>query len=152
MDNGKLVPDSLVINLVKERLAQPDCQSDGWLLDGFPRTGEQAKALEEAGIRPDKVILLDVPDEALVERVTGRRTDPETGKIYHMKFNPPPADIAARCTQRSDDTEEKVKVRIGAYHENLKSILGAYADVLVRIDGNRDKAAIFTDVVKAIEN
>jgi adenylate kinase len=79
MDAGKLVPDSLVINLVKEKLATPECVNGGWLLDGFPRTGEQAKALQQANINPDKVVLLDVPDIALIERVTGRRTDPETG-------------------------------------------------------------------------
>ncbi len=79
MDAGKLVPDSLVINLVKEKLASPECVNGGWLLDGFPRTGEQAKALQQANINPDKVILLDVPDSALIERVTGRRTDPVTG-------------------------------------------------------------------------
>ena len=81
MDAGKLVPDSLVINLVKEKLATPECVKGGWLLDGFPRTGEQAKALQQANINPDKVILLDVPDAALIERVTGRRTDPETGTV-----------------------------------------------------------------------
>ena len=79
MDGGKLVPDSLVINLVKEKLATPECVNGGWLLDGFPRTAEQAKALQQANINPDKVILLDVPDSALIERVTGRRTDPVTG-------------------------------------------------------------------------
>ena len=82
MDAGKLVPDSLVINLVKEKLATPECVNGGWLLDGFPRTGEQAKALQQANINPDKVILLDVPDAALIERVTGRRTDPETGTTW----------------------------------------------------------------------
>jgi adenylate kinase len=82
MDAGKLVPDSLVINLVKEKLATPECVNGGWLLDGFPRTGEQAKALQQANINPDKVILLDVPDAALIERVTGRRTDPETGTAW----------------------------------------------------------------------
>jgi adenylate kinase len=71
----------LVINLVKEKLATPECVKGGWLLDGFPRTGEQAKALQQANINPDKVILLDVPDAALIERVTGRRTDPETGTV-----------------------------------------------------------------------
>ncbi len=81
MDAGKLVPDSLVINLVKEKLATPECVNGGWLLDGFPRTGEQAKALQQANINPDKVILLDVPDAALIERVTGRRTDPVTGTM-----------------------------------------------------------------------
>ena len=145
MDAGKLVPDSLVINLVKETLATPEFVNGGWLLDGCPRTAEQAKALQNANFHPDKVILLDVPDSALIERVTGRRSDPVTGTIpsntaaaaatfavllqpftyslsllvvcavpsgliYHVKFKPAPADIAGRVTQRSDDTEEKVRL------------------------------------------
>jgi adenylate kinase len=81
MDAGKLVPDSLVINLVKETLATPEFVNGGWLLDGCPRTAEQAKALQHANFNPDKVILLDVPDSALIERVTGRRSDPVTGAI-----------------------------------------------------------------------
>ena len=81
MDAGKLVPDALVINLVKHKLATPEYVKGGWLLDGCPRTGEQAKALQQANINPDKVILLDVPDAALIERVTGRRSDPVTGTM-----------------------------------------------------------------------
>ena len=89
MSQGKLVPDEVIIGAVKERLAQPDCQQKGWLLDGFPRTGAQAQALVDAGIHADTFIFLDVPDEDLIERVVGRRADPVTGKIYHMKFSPP---------------------------------------------------------------
>lgn len=84
MDAGKLVPDEVMIGMVKKRLAEKDCQEKGWLLDGFPRTGAQAKALTEAGIVPDKVILLEVPDEVLIERVVGRRTDPQTGKVRRI--------------------------------------------------------------------
>lgn len=82
------------------------------MLDGFPRTQAQAKALEEAGVKADCFLFLNVPDDVLVERVVGRRTDPVTGKIYHMTFSPPESDeVASRLEQRSDDTEEKVKVR-----------------------------------------
>ena len=84
MDNGQLVPDELITNVVCARLKQKDCAEKGWLLDGFPRTMSQAEALKGAGMNPDCFILLDVPQEVLVERVTGRRTDPETGKIYHI--------------------------------------------------------------------
>lgn len=88
MDAGMLVPDAVMIGMVKNRLAQKDCQENGWLLDGFPRTGEQARALTEAGIVPQKVLCLDVPDNVLVERVVGRRTDPETGKASATKEDP----------------------------------------------------------------
>ena len=91
-----------------------------WLLDGYPRSKDQADALEEADIRPEVFLLLEVPEEMLVERVVGRRLDPETGKIYHLKYAPPESDeIAARLIQRSDDTEEKVK--LAAYYSAVSS-------------------------------
>ena len=96
MDAGKLVPDELIIDVVCDRLKQDDCIENGWLLDGFPRTKSQADALAAAGMIPDCFVLLDVPEEILIERVTGRRTDPDTGKIYHMTYSPPPADIVDR--------------------------------------------------------
>ncbi|KAF0898228.1 hypothetical protein E2562_005824 [Oryza meyeriana var. granulata] len=109
MEKGQLVPDEIVVTMVKERLLQPDAQEKGWLLDGYPRSYSQAMALETLGIRPDIFILLDVPDEILVERVVGRRLDPVTGKIYHLKYSPTEnEEIASRLTQRFDDTEEKV--------------------------------------------
>ncbi|ONK56541.1 uncharacterized protein A4U43_C10F9870 [Asparagus officinalis] len=88
---------------------QSDAQENGWLLDGYPRSLSQAKALEDLGIRPDLFVLLDVSEDILVEKVVGRRLDPVTGKIYHLKYSPPEnEEIAARLTQRFDDTEEKV--------------------------------------------
>jgi adenylate kinase len=102
MDRGELVPDNVIIDLVVDRLAQDDCKANGFLLDGFPRTAAQAEALKEAGVEIDAFILMDVPAEVLVERVEGRRLDPETGKIYHMTFSPPENDeIADRLTQRA---------------------------------------------------
>ncbi|EKX54396.1 hypothetical protein GUITHDRAFT_63360, partial [Guillardia theta CCMP2712] len=144
MESGGLVPDELIINIVKERLAEPDCQERGWLLDGFPRTGVQAEALEAAGIRPSHFILLDVPDDILVERCVGRRTDPETGKIYHLKYNPPPEDpeVQGRLVHRADDTEEAMQKRIGAYHENVRAIMPFYSNLHVKIDGTQEKKAI----------
>jgi adenylate kinase len=105
------VPDEVIIGVVKDRLLQSDCQSKGWLLDGFPRTKAQAEALASFNVSPSAFVLLNVPDELLVERVVGRRTDPDTGKIYHLKYSPPPADVPLdRLVHRSDDTEEKIKV------------------------------------------
>lgn len=106
MDKGQLVPNEIVVTMVKERLMCPDSQEKGWLLDGYPRSLSQAVALKE--FQPNLFILLEVPEEILVERVVGRRLDPVTGRIYHLKYSPPETDeIAARLTQRFDDTEEK---------------------------------------------
>lgn len=136
MDAGKLVPDEVIIGVVKDRLDQDDCQTNGWLLDGFPRTPAQAEALAAAGIKADCFLFLNVPDEILVERVVGRRTDPETGKIYHMTFSPPEDEaVLARLEQRSDDTEEKVKVRLEQFHANVDAVKGSYSDIGVDIDG-----------------
>lgn len=147
MDKGELVPDSTIIGIVMERLQESDCVSRGWLLDGFPRTGTQADALAKAGAQCDIVILLDVPDSILVERVVGRRSDPLTGKIYHMTYSPPEdGTIASRLVQRSDDTEEKVKVRVAAYHKNLASILDKYKGKVFRVDGARAPKAIWREL------
>uniref|UniRef100_A0A7S2WR25 Adenylate kinase active site lid domain-containing protein n=1 Tax=Eucampia antarctica TaxID=49252 RepID=A0A7S2WR25_9STRA len=149
MDAGKLVPDEVIIGVVKDRLAQKDCVEKGWLLDGFPRTPAQAEALSEAGISADCFLFLNVPDEVLVERVVGRRTDPETGKIYHMTFSPPEdEDVLARLEQRSDDTEEKVKVRLQQFHANVDAVKGSYTDIIVEINGT-DKPE---NVAVAVEN
>ncbi|KAK8677470.1 hypothetical protein V6N13_143005 [Hibiscus sabdariffa] len=108
MEKGQLVPNEIVVMMVKERLLQLDSQQRGWLLDGYPRSSSQAAGLEDYGIRPDVFILLDVSEDILVERVVGRRLDPLTGKIYHLVYSPPENDeIASRLTQRFDDTEEK---------------------------------------------
>lgn len=147
MDSGKLVPDEVIIGVVADRLAQDDCKKMGWLLDGFPRTPGQADALAAAGVSADCFIFLNVPDEILVERVVGRRTDPETGKIYHMTFSPPDdEEVLARLEQRSDDTEEKVKVRLEQFHANVDAVKGYYKEIGVDIDGTAAPA----DVSKAI--
>eukprot|EP00561_Arcocellulus_cornucervis_P008839 CAMPEP_0185828006 /NCGR_PEP_ID=MMETSP1322-20130828/32337_1 /TAXON_ID=265543 /ORGANISM="Minutocellus polymorphus, Strain RCC2270" /LENGTH=217 /DNA_ID=CAMNT_0028525745 /DNA_START=765 /DNA_END=1415 /DNA_ORIENTATION=+ len=136
MDSGKLVPDDVIIGVVKDRLDQSDCQKSGWLLDGFPRTPAQADALAAAGVSADCFLFLNVPDEVLVERVVGRRTDPVTGKIYHMTFSPPDdEEVLARLEQRSDDTEEKVKVRLEQFHANVDAVKGSYTEISVDIDG-----------------
>jgi len=126
MDKGELVPDEVTIGLVKERIAQDDA-AEGFMLDGFPRTLPQAEALDEALDTPlDAVVLLEVPDELIVERIVGRRSDPETGRIYHLKFDPPPAEIVGRLKHRSDDTEEKCRNRLAVYHEQTAPIIPFY--------------------------
>jgi len=152
MESGQLVPDEVIIGIVKDRLAEDDCQKQGWLLDGFPRTEAQALALEAAGIHPDKVLFLDVPDTMLIERVVGRRQDPETGKIYHIKFKPPESEeIASRLTRRADDTEEKARVRLKAFHEHMTAVEKCYADNIEYTDGTKSKDVVFEELQKCLE-
>ncbi|GMH65540.1 hypothetical protein TrLO_g8858 [Triparma laevis f. longispina] len=151
IEEGELVSDELIIGVVKERLAQKDCRERGWLLDGFPRTRAQADALSAAGITCDIFIFLKVPDEILVERVAGRRTDPETGKIYHLKFSPPPPSISERLTHRADDTEEKVKIRLKAFHENVNSIASCYTEVMFEVKGDQDKKLVEKTIVDHLD-
>lgn len=155
MDEGKLVPDDVIIGVVKSRLEEDDCQQCGWLLDGFPRTLVQAEALSESGIVPDVFLLLDVPDELLVERVTGRRSDPETGKIYHLKYNPPPQDdpkLLERLVHRADDTEEKIVVRVQQFHENCDAVSGCYENIFVKVDGTQTKEKVYEDIMSSIRD
>ena len=126
--------------MVEDRLGQDDCNS-GFLLDGFPRTVAQAEALdammEAMGRKMEHVLLLEVDDSVLVERITGRRSDPESGRVYHVKFDPPPADIAPRLIQRSDDTEEVLNQRLEEYHEKTAPLIPYYekAGLLRRVKG-----------------
>jgi adenylate kinase len=154
MDAGQLVPDELIIDVICDRLKQPDCVSKGWLLDGFPRTKAQADALSAAGMVPDCFVLLDVPEDILVERVTGRRTDPVTGKIYHLKFSPPESEeIRSRLVQRSDDTAEKIIVRYREFQSHIDSIKSSYEDKLIWVDGSLtqdDVSKIVTDALEEI--
>lgn len=141
MKAGGLVPDDLVIAMVIERIQQPDC-ADGFMLDGFPRTRPQAEALdtelEKAGLALDVVLQIEVPDELIVERITGRRLDPDTGEIYHIEFRPPPTDIAPRVIQRKDDTEQACRARLEKYHSETAPIVPFYEakGLLKRVDGN----------------
>jgi adenylate kinase len=143
MKAGQLVPDEVVIGMILERITKPDCAA-GFMLDGFPRTRPQAEALaaalERAGVRLDAVVLIEVPDGLIVERITGRRSDPDTGAIYHTTFNPPPADIAARVVQRKDDTVEAVTTRLAKYHSETAPIIPFYEGqgILRHVDGVGD--------------
>ncbi|XP_020248207.1 adenylate kinase, chloroplastic-like isoform X3 [Asparagus officinalis] len=153
MEKGKLVPDEIVVMMVRERLMQSDAQENGWLLDGYPRSLSQAKALEDLGIRPDLFILLDVSEDILVERVVGRRLDPVTGKIYHLKYSPPEnEEIAARLTQRFDDTEEKVKLRLQTHHNNVDDVLSVYKDVIYKVNGNAPREDVFAEIDSALSS
>ncbi|XP_042514979.1 adenylate kinase 5, chloroplastic isoform X2 [Macadamia integrifolia] len=135
------------VDMVRSRLSHVDAQEKGWLLDGYPRSSTQAQSLEQMNIRPDIYIVLDVLDEILIDRCVGRRLDPVTGKIYHLKNFPPESDeIRARLITRSDDTAEKVKSRLETYKENAEAILSTYVDILTKIDGNRPKVVVFEEI------
>ncbi|CAM8911452.1 unnamed protein product [Rhodiola kirilowii] len=147
MNAGKLVPDEIVTAMVSTRLSEQDAKERGWLLDGYPRSAAQAQSLEKMEVRPDIYILLNVPDEILVDRCVGRRLDPVTGKIYHIKNFPPESEeIRERLVTRPDDTEEKVKSRLEIYKKNVEAILSTYADILNMIDGNRAKEVVFEEI------
>jgi len=152
MEAGELVPDDLIVGVVLDRLRQEDCMTRGWLLDGFPRTAVQADALSAGNMMPDIFLLVDVPEEVLVERVTGRRVDPETGKIYHMTFSPPTdEEVIARLVQRADDTEEKIKVRYGDFLANIDAVKGSYESKLVTIAaGNLKPEEVTVEVLAAL--
>lgn len=149
MNQGSLVPDHIVLQIVKDRLSQQDCKSRGWLLDGFPRTRVQALALQQLGVIPSCVIILDVPDEVVVGRIEGRRTDPKTGKVYHMVTNPPPAGL--EVVQRGDDTATAIIARLALYHTHLTDIRACYASVCAMLDGDRDPSAIAEDISQHID-
>ena len=132
MDAGGLVSDTLIINLVKERIAQSDCAS-GFLFDGFPRTIPQADAMKAAGVKLDYVLEIDVPFEAIVERMSGRRSHAPSGRTYHVKFNPPAVagvdDITGEALiQRDDDKEETVKKRLAVYSAQTRPLVDYYAN------------------------
>jgi adenylate kinase len=130
MEAGALVPDSVVIKMAKARVAQPDC-GNGFIVDGFPRTIAQAEALRAAGIDIDFVIQLEIADEEILRRMSGRRTHPGSGRTYHVEFNPPTApdedDITGEpLIQRPDDNEETVKKRMANYHAQTKPLVDYY--------------------------
>lgn len=130
MDAGGLVSDDIMIGLVKDRLQAADCQN-GYLFDGFPRTIAQADAMKANGITVDYVLEIAVPDEAIIERMSGRRSHPASGRVYHVKFNPPKVDNVDDLTgeplvQREDDKAETVQKRLAVYHNQTEVLLGYY--------------------------
>ena len=130
MDSGGLVSDDIIIGIVKERIAQADCEN-GFLFDGFPRTIPQAQALQTAGVSIDTVLEISVDDEEIVTRMSGRRVHEASGRVYHVVFNPPKQEgvddeTGDTLLQREDDKEETVRIRLNVYHEQTKPLVGFY--------------------------
>lgn len=152
MKLGGLVPDDVTIPIVLKRITAPDCAS-GFMLDGFPRTRPQAEALDQAmtraGVALDAVVLIEVPDSLIVDRITGRRSDPASGRIFHIKYDPPPEGL--EVVQRKDDTVEAVTTRLTKYHSETAPIIPFYIDkgILKRVDGVGDPD-IVTGRLKAV--
>lgn len=133
MASGGLVSDEIIIALVKERIVEPDC-AKGFLFDGFPRTIPQAEALREAGVRIDHVVEIAVPDEEIIQRISGRRVHPASGRVYHVEYKPPQQPDTDDLTgeplvQREDDREETVRKRLAVYHEQTSPLIDYYAQL-----------------------
>ncbi|MGA8864381.1 MAG: adenylate kinase [Gallionella sp.] len=131
MDAGGLVSDGIIINLVKERIKEPDC-AKGFMFDGFPRTLPQAEAMKQAGVNIDYVVEIDVADDEIIKRMSGRRVHTASGRTYHVVFNPPKVagkdDVTGEdLMQRPDDVEETVKKRLSVYHEQTKPLVNYYS-------------------------
>uniref|UniRef100_A0A832GMX5 Adenylate kinase n=1 Tax=Caldimicrobium thiodismutans TaxID=1653476 RepID=A0A832GMX5_9BACT len=161
MDKGQLVPDEIILDMVKERLAQPDC-AKGFILDGFPRTVAQAEALDkilsEMNKKLDYALALVVPDELLVERLTGRRTCKNCGMMFHVKYKPP--KVEGKCDvcggelyQRPDDNEETVRNRLKVYHESTAPLIDYYKKkgILKEIDGSKSIEEITAQLISILE-
>jgi len=161
MDDGKLVPDSTIIGIIKDRLAQQDCKK-GFILDGYPRTMPQAVALKELmnemNIGLDRVISLSVPDELIVGRITGRRVCPGCGGSFHVEFNPSKVeDICDFCGDklitRKDDNAQTVKSRLAAYHNQTAPLIDFYTKmgIMLKLDGTKEVLQVKTDMFNAID-
>ncbi|GGH74807.1 adenylate kinase [Compostibacillus humi] len=162
MDQGQLVPDEVTVGIVKERLGKEDCKK-GFLLDGFPRTLDQAKSLDaildDLGVSLDHVLHVDVPEEKLMERLTGRRICPTCKTAYHVLFNPPKQEgicdkDGSALIQRDDDKPETVKNRLSVNLEQTKPLLDFYEEkgYLVKVNGDQDIDKVFQDIEKVLEN
>jgi len=152
MEAGQLVPDQVIIGLIEDRLTGSDA-SNGVLFDGFPRTIPQAEALSEI-TEVSAVISIEVPDEDIVNRIVGRRMDPETGEIYHVSFKPPPPELTSRLVQRKDDNEETVRMRLAAYHEQTKPLGDWYGEmgILSTVDGTGTIQEVSHSIANAVRN
>lgn len=161
MDKGLLVPDEIVVDMVKDRITKDDCK-DGFLLDGFPRTVNQAdsldKELSELELKLDKVINIDVPKQELIKRITGRRICKKCGATYHIEFNPTKKDgICDECggelQQRKDDTVETVTKRIEVYTNDTEPLIDYYTkkNIIANVDGSQEIGKVFEDIVKVLE-
>ncbi len=157
MDAGKLVPDDIVIGIIKERLAQPDC-ANGFILDGFPRTIPQAEALDRMGVVIDRVIDIEVADETITQRVSGRRVCPSCGASYHVDYKRPAVEnVCDRCgdtlSQRKDDHPDTVRERLQVYHEQTEPLKGYYAQSgkLYIVEGQEEVADTTRLTLAAVE-
>ena len=162
MDAGGLVCDDIIIGMVKERIAEPDC-ANGFLFDGFPRTLAQAEAMVAAGVNLDAVVEIDVPDSAIVERMSGRRVHLPSGRTYHVKYNPPKVagkddETGEDLVQRDDDKEETVKKRLAVYHEQTEVLVGFYSQLTgehapryIKVDGTQAVESVKDDVITALK-
>lgn len=157
MDSGELVTDEIIIELVQERIAQPDC-TNGFLFDGFPRTIPQAEALVDANIEIDAVIEIQVPDEEIISRLAGRRVHPGSGRVYHITHNPPKVagkddETGEDLIQRDDDKEETIRNRLDVYREQTQPLVSFYGDRASKKDGRLTYCAVNgvggTDDIKA---
>jgi len=162
MDAGGLVRDDIIIGMVKERIAQPAC-ANGFLFDGFPRTLAQAEAMVAAGVDLDAVVEIDVPDAAIVERMSGRRVHLPSGRTYHVKYNPPKVsgkddETGEDLVQRDDDKEETVKKRLAVYHEQTEVLVdfyskltGEHAPRYIKVDGTQPVETVKENVITALQ-
>lgn len=157
MDQGKFVPDEIVTEIIRDRVSSPDC-ANGFILDGFPRNLAQAEALVDMGIKVNKALLIDVPDEVLVDRVQGRVMCDKCGASYHLKNNPPAVEgVCDKCgghlEARSDDRPETVQARLKVYHELTDPVVDFYRDrgVLSEIDGTTSIENATAEILKILE-
>ena len=160
MDRGQLVPDDVMVDLIDERVQKDDCNhgqtATRYMLDGFPRTLPQADALDARGLGPDKVIYIKVPDEVLVERLTGRRSCPGCGAPYHIRFKPPENEgVCDRCqgqlVHRSDDREGPIMKRLIVFNTQTKPLENRYENVMLEIDGSQTPRAVLQDVLEGLQ-
>ena len=162
MQNGELVPDNLILDMIKERLLKNDCNR-GYILDGFPRTITQAEGLdiilEKLNQKLDKIVVLDVKDDDIIARMSGRRMHMESGRVYHMKFNPPKNagldDVTnEKLIIRKDDQPDTVKKRLSIYHETTKPLIEYYKsnNIVFSINGNKKIEDIHNEIIKKIKN
>ena len=160
MDSGGLVTDDIIMDLVKDRIQEDDCNS-GFLFDGFPRTIPQAEALRDAGVDIDVVLEIDVPDDEIVKRLSGRRVHLDSGRVYHVEFNPPAQEglddeTGEPLIQRDDDTEETVRKRLSLYHEQTLPLVSFYTEMeknsgavkFIKINGTASIEVIVADIKK----
>lgn len=145
MKQGKLIPDDTMVKLMMNKANEPAAIRHGILLDGFPRTLKQAQAITAAGMKVDAVVVLDVSDKSLLERSAGRRVDPVTGEVYHLKFRPPPPQIIDRLIIRPDDTEEKQLYRMKIYKDQRDPLLVHFKDSIVMVNADQKIPLVYDE-------